>query len=609
MAFFGRRVPHSPIILRPRVLGPPPAAIQFIQGTSQAFGSGSSQSLAFPSNVQPTDFIEVTVGTFASATLTVTDSLGQTYQQAGGYVNNSSVVVSKWYFPNSAGGADTITVAASGSVLMSIWIAEYSGVVGLNPLYATSSDTGTSAAPDTGICAISGSGALVTSAYAQATRVVSGSTVGSPFTDRAQLLNGNSEVGLGTADDTDAFAAEGGVFNTSQLVIWSGISASYIPGSPVAPVNPVTFVLRPKGQFSALAAAQFAHRPLFQPIIRHAGKTAPVSHFMVAGRFESQEAAKIAHRPLFQPVIKNRGAPPAVGKIVEGHGTRASRDAANIAHRPLFQPLTKHPPKFAISGQVRAFSPIASANAFRHQRFQVQALNSANGPPPPGGAPVGRKLIVTFASLAAALYFRRVSRNALKRIGASPSKAKLIRPQGQAVFAATRIRFHELHPGIGRILQYGPPVITPAAGKSVLVGGFASIAAAIAAHRPLFKTMIATMSNVLGPPGPPIPGLVLGGVAPLLNRDPVIADARLRRFTEILSSMYNSLVGRGYIRQDSVGVWSLQTGAFQANRPPGINDDETVDVIPGSIWINTATSTAYMNIINTPGAAVWAVIT
>jgi hypothetical protein len=355
-----------------------------------------------------------------------------------------------------------------------------------------------------------------------------------------------------------------------------------------------------------------SHRPLFQPTIKTGGSQPGVaSIFVPRGQFDSQAAVLIAHRPLFPAILKGLGGLPIVGQAKTPFGTRAAHHSAELAHRPLFQPLVKRGAHFAILGTFLSFSSKASAYAYRVQHFITRGLGHELFPPS-GGSPVGQQLIISRNSQAAALYYRRTVKVFLKGLGkAAPTSRPGTKVSfvGQAIPAAINARERLLHSGSLTLSRYVVAPVIPLKAQPVkLTGGFASLAAANFAHRPLFRVTIATIQEVIGPPGPPIPGLIGGGVAPLLNRDPV-QDPRLRRAMEILSSMYNSLVGRGYIRQQPIGVWSLQTGAFQVNRPPGINDDSTVGVIPGSIWINTVTGAAYINITNTPGAATWSLIT
>lgn len=118
------------------------------------------------------------------------------------------------------------------------------------------------------------------------------------------------------------------------------------------------------------------------------------------------------------------------------------------------------------------------------------------------------------------------------------------------------------------------------------------------------------------PPGnftrtpPPGPAGLAGPTYPLVERhpDPQTDPARLRRITEKLSAVMNSLAGKGFIRLDGVSSWTLLPGGFYQNHAPGPNDDVTAGAYPFMLWIDTSTNTVYVNVSNTQGTAVWKVI-
>lgn len=106
------------------------------------------------------------------------------------------------------------------------------------------------------------------------------------------------------------------------------------------------------------------------------------------------------------------------------------------------------------------------------------------------------------------------------------------------------------------------------------------------------------------PPGPPT--ITSGRGKPFLQRVPTLDDQRrLARHTEILSSFFNAAVGKGQIQQTGPTDWKIVSGGFEAPRPPGVNDDNTIGVTPGAVWIDTTAGTAWVNIVNAVGAAVW----
>ena len=46
-------------------------------------------------------------------------------------------------------------------------------------------------------------------------------------------------------------------------------------------------------------------------------------------------------------------------------------------------------------------------------------------------------------------------------------------------------------------------------------------------------------------------------------------------------------------------------GGVTATRSPGANDDISIGVLPGMVWVDTAALRAWVNVDNTVDAAVW----
>lgn len=107
----------------------------------------------------------------------------------------------------------------------------------------------------------------------------------------------------------------------------------------------------------------------------------------------------------------------------------------------------------------------------------------------------------------------------------------------------------------------------------------------------------------VGPPPPPV-----FSVTQNAGRIPRVPESqgRLKPFTEKVSTMLNSLVGGGYIRQGvPATTFSVLGGAVVAARGPTVNDDETVAINPGNIWVNSLTGDVYINVSSVTGMAVW----
>ncbi len=91
---------------------------------------------------------------------------------------------------------------------------------------------------------------------------------------------------------------------------------------------------------------------------------------------------------------------------------------------------------------------------------------------------------------------------------------------------------------------------------------------------------------------------------PFLERVPDVPD-RLRRFTEKLSIIINSLLGQDYLIQTGPASFQIVGGALVRDRPPGTTDDGTTGIQPGMPWIDRTAGTIYFCVSNAAGGAVW----
>lgn len=138
--------------------------------TLGAASSASALSVALSSNVSAGSLIIVSVATFNSnaMTVTLTDSRGNTYTQAGSYATNSNNRTSIWYARNSTAGACTVSIAPSAAAFISANVSEYSGVRVASPLLSTTTGTGSGSAPSAGTATITNPGDLIVAVAGQA---------------------------------------------------------------------------------------------------------------------------------------------------------------------------------------------------------------------------------------------------------------------------------------------------------------------------------------------------------------------------------------------------------------------------------------------------------
>ena len=147
------------------------AGIALVQHTGKDAATTTSTTLAFPSSNAAGNFIAVVIrgGLSKTQVFTVTDSLGNTYKQAGQIGSNGSAVTSAIYYAeNIKAGANTVTVSMTVAGPVRLAILEYSGVAASGSLDATAVNTTTSTAPGSGTLTTSANGDLLLAVVATA---------------------------------------------------------------------------------------------------------------------------------------------------------------------------------------------------------------------------------------------------------------------------------------------------------------------------------------------------------------------------------------------------------------------------------------------------------
>src|ERR1039458_3047221 len=129
--------------------------ITLVQSTSvNNAGTVTSQALAFNSNNTSGNCIAVCIrSAYLSAALTVSDSQGNSYQEAiqtNQTTDNGTDAI--YYAMNIHGGANTVTVTQGSSTTLRFAILEYSGVALTSALDVTAGAQGGSSSPTTGSC-------------------------------------------------------------------------------------------------------------------------------------------------------------------------------------------------------------------------------------------------------------------------------------------------------------------------------------------------------------------------------------------------------------------------------------------------------------------------
>ena len=86
-------------------------------------------------------------------------------------------------------------------------------------------------------------------------------------------------------------------------------------------------------------------------------------------------------------------------------------------------------------------------------------------------------------------------------------------------------------------------------------------------------------------------------------------DERIRRHTDEVSDIFNSLMVKGQVVQISPKEWTLVPATYQAPNAPGPNDDFSMGFTVGMQWVDTTGQQAYICINNSIGSAVWKQLT
>lgn len=147
-------------------------AINLVQDTlwDSNGASTTTGSVAFNSANTAGNLIVVCIRAGAgNETFTITDTLGNTYQQAFTItepIDDDSMAI--YYAQNIAGGANTVTVSDTSAFTLRFSILEYSGVSATNALDIETAAVGASASPNSGTATTSANGDLIVGAVGTA---------------------------------------------------------------------------------------------------------------------------------------------------------------------------------------------------------------------------------------------------------------------------------------------------------------------------------------------------------------------------------------------------------------------------------------------------------
>ena len=243
-------------------VGPPLARATLLQHTLASFSSSSNpQQLAYLKAVTAGSLLVLAVGIGrpVAVTVTVADSLGQTWSQAGSYVNanDGSCRIGIFCFAATSAGPCTVAVTPSAGNYLTLALAVFSGVTTtLPPVDATSGNFNTVAdlIPSTGMVPTADLGVeLIVAAYTQDSVNETTCTGNPPFAILDQELLGLTKVGLCLAADVEAVVREGASFILSpNATKWAALGVSFTPAlQPPPPVRQFQKIGKTKNQRAA----------------------------------------------------------------------------------------------------------------------------------------------------------------------------------------------------------------------------------------------------------------------------------------------------------------------------------------------------------------------
>lgn len=207
-------------------------AIAHVQSTGQGFGnSASARSLTFASNVTSGNLIVVAVATFnaGSPTVSISDTQGNTYSQAGSYQTSGSNRISLWYAVAGSTGSNTVSFTPSASVFSGFGIHEYTGTATSTPLDNAVGTTGTASnTVNPGTVTVSAANEMIFCCAGQGDGTNTDNiTPGTGYTLRVNQFNSVSFQALYTEDKVSVSANEAPTMSWLVNHNWQGIGASF----------------------------------------------------------------------------------------------------------------------------------------------------------------------------------------------------------------------------------------------------------------------------------------------------------------------------------------------------------------------------------------------
>jgi hypothetical protein len=207
-------------------------SIALVQHRNVDAASGASASLAYTSNPAVNNLLVVAVRTglgTSLTSLTIADTIGNTWTQAAQVTVLGDFVLAVWYAVNKSTAANTVTISVAPNTTIRLAIYEYSGTATSSPLDTQNSGSNSSGSNTPASTSITPAGNNELIFAASCVNTGKTFTAGTNFTLEDQVPIGTAgKLGVEDWIQTTATATTG-PFTLSASDVWGAIVAAFKP--------------------------------------------------------------------------------------------------------------------------------------------------------------------------------------------------------------------------------------------------------------------------------------------------------------------------------------------------------------------------------------------
>ncbi len=220
--------------------GGPIAFVQVNAATPQTNSAAVALSYVSAQTAGNLNIVVVGWNDITSTVTGVSDSLGNTYTQAGSMITGSTARQSIYYARNILAGSNVVTVTFNQAArFVDVRILEYSGLDPSNPLDVTASAAGSSTSPNSGAATTTSASELIFGAGTTATGFTG---PGTGFTSR--IITGDGDIAEDkVVSSTGSYSATGPTSSAPWVMQMATFRAGQSSGNPaptVSSINPTS---------------------------------------------------------------------------------------------------------------------------------------------------------------------------------------------------------------------------------------------------------------------------------------------------------------------------------------------------------------------------------